>query len=482
MRFGPRSSSAGPEECREGSMLAEHRGGRSRKNSSDKKRKIMRSIVCLILFVLTLPYLLVMAVGPAFGNQSPNARTGFYAFAAGAVTQAPRASKGSEASTASASFANKHSLFDHKHLAQLNRKLANMDALDIIRWAHRTFPNLVQFTSFGPTGMVILDMLHELGILHETLVVTIDTLHLFEETYELQRKVQAHYGDLDLRVYRPAAPYDTLESFTAHYGEKLWEIDAAQYDYVSKVEPTERALTEMGVSVWITGRRRSQGGSRSKLPFLQLKDGRLQLNPLAAWSLEDVWGYIRSKQLPYNALHDQGYQSIGDKHSTQKTPPGAGEREGRWAGQEHSECGMHEHLEKYKKYMNGKEVPSLPCFRCVTVTSSSFMTEVVQAATQKDVLLELYSPWCSHCVAFAPHLANVAERLHTWRHKIRVARMDAVTHTLPPEAQKLGYKVAAFPTMYLINHAQPDNLIEYKGQHTEDALFNWLTQQLSYLQ
>ena len=106
---------------------------------------------------------------------------------------------------------------------------------------------------------------------------------------------------------------------------------------IAKVEPLNRALLDL--DCWITGIRREQSSSRADAPKLGW-DAAHELwkaNPLADWSDEDCWAYIRERGLPYNALHDQGYDSIGDVHST---IPGAG-REGRWAGSERTECGLH---------------------------------------------------------------------------------------------------------------------------------------------
>lgn len=103
---------------------------------------------------------------------------------------------------------------------------------------------------------------------------------------------------------------------------------------------------------------------------------RLKLNPLAYWSKEQVWEYIRAHHVPYNALHDKGYASIGDMMSTRPTKEGDGEREGRFVGQNQSECGMHTHLAKVEKLREEAkeegeefEMPHLPCDDCIEVWS-----------------------------------------------------------------------------------------------------------------
>ena len=166
-------------------------------------------------------------------------------------------------------------------------------------------------------------------------VFAIDTHYLFPETYELWREVEQRY-DTKIEVFEgPSA-----EELTATHGEKLWERKPDLYLAVAKVEPLVRALGDL--DCWITGIRRDQSPTRATAPKLGW-DAAHELwkaNPLADWSDDDCWTYIRERGLPYNALHDRGYASIGDTHSTL---PGAG-REGRWAGSDRTECGLHPRL------------------------------------------------------------------------------------------------------------------------------------------
>ena len=123
----------------------------------------------------------------------------------------------------------------------------------------------------------------------------------------------------------------------ATHGESLWERKPDLYLAIAKVEPLVRALG--GLDCWITGVRRDQSATRANAAKLGW-DAAHELwkaNPLADWSDDDCWSYIRERGLPYNALHDRGYESIGDTHST---IPGAG-REGRWADTGRTECGLH---------------------------------------------------------------------------------------------------------------------------------------------
>jgi phosphoadenosine phosphosulfate reductase len=118
------------------------------------------------------------------------------------------------------------------------------------------------------------------------------------------------------------------------------------------VEPARRAYAELGVKAVITGRRSSQGGARASLQPLEMDEtGLLKLNPFFAWTFEQVESYIKLNNVPHNKLLEQGYQSVGDWHSTIKSGGGdGGERAGRWARREEkTECGLHEDYFKMKQ-------------------------------------------------------------------------------------------------------------------------------------
>jgi phosphoadenylyl-sulfate reductase (thioredoxin) len=160
------------------------------------------------------------------------------------------------------------------------------------------------------------------------------------QTLALRENVLDRYGRT-VQSFGPGAAA-TREDFIALYGERLWETDPDFYQYLTKVEPTARALEQLKVDVWITGRRRSQGDARSTLQVLELTpDGRLKVNPLAWVPWDDVSDYVSENDVPYNALLDQGYRSIGDYHSTSPAGQNAPERAGRWSGSFRTECGMH---------------------------------------------------------------------------------------------------------------------------------------------
>jgi len=134
------------------------------------------------------------------------------------------------------------------------------------------------------------------------------------------------------------------EEFEKIHGSELWINDSQTYDYLTKVRPLELALESHGVTSWITGRRRDHGGLRSDLKILETdpSDGRIKVNPLASWTNKDVWKYIVNEKVPYNPLHDLGYNSIGDSVTTVPTGSQTGERSGRFQQiKGKTECGIH---------------------------------------------------------------------------------------------------------------------------------------------
>jgi phosphoadenosine phosphosulfate reductase len=206
-----------------------------------------------------------------------------------------------------------------------------MGAEEILAFCLREFPGRVALAcSFQKEETVLLDMLF--GLEPKARVFAIDTHYLFPETYDLWHEVEERYHT---RVEVFEGP--SSEELAATHGDDLWERKPDLYLAVAKVEPLVRALGSL--DAWVTGIRRDQSPTRADAPKLGWDEAHelWKVNPLADWSDEDCWAYIRERGLPYNVLHDRGYDSIGDTHST---VPGAG-REGRWAGTERTECGLH---------------------------------------------------------------------------------------------------------------------------------------------
>jgi len=214
---------------------------------------------------------------------------------------------------------------------QLPNDVESMAPQEILRYCLDTFPGKVSLAcSFQKEESVLLDMLFELE--PKARVFAIDTHHLFPETYELWRDVERRY-DAKVEVFEgPSA-----DELAATHGDSLWKTKPDLYLAIAKVEPLTRALLEL--DCWITGIHRDQSPTRANAPKLgwDASHELWKANPIADWSDRDCWAYVHERGLPYNALHDRGYASIGDTHST---APGAG-REGRWAGTDRTECGLH---------------------------------------------------------------------------------------------------------------------------------------------
>lgn len=194
----------------------------------------------------------------------------------------------------------------------------------------RLHPRVALACSFQKEGSVLLDMI--LTREPRARVFTLDTHLLFPETYRFWAETERRYG-IEIEVH--SGP--SLGRQAATHGDALWRRDPELCCSIRKVAPLARALG--GLDGWITGVRRDQSATRAGTPKVGWDDRHelWKASPLADWSDEDVWAYIRERDLPVNPLHERGYASLGCTHCTR---PGEG-REGRWAGTAKTECGLH---------------------------------------------------------------------------------------------------------------------------------------------
>ena len=174
-------------------------------------------------------------------------------------------------------------------------------------------------------------------------IFSLETGRLHDETLAVLDKVRDVYG-YEITLYRPQA--EAVEAYVAENGLNAFynSIEMRrECCRIRKVEPLGRALA--GNKAWITGQRRAQSSTRSDLAVQEddAAHGLVKFNPLADWSEEDVWHYIRTNNVPYNALHDQGFPSIGCAPCTRAIEPGEDVRAGRWwwENPESKECGLH---------------------------------------------------------------------------------------------------------------------------------------------
>jgi len=209
--------------------------------------------------------------------------------------------------------------------------LEHLDARQVLEFmVERFHPRLAVACSFQKEASVVLDLI--LQIAPDARIFTLDTHVLFPETYAVWREIERRYG-VAIQVYEGPS----LGRQAAIHGEALWERNPDLCCSIRKIGPLGAALS--GLDGWITGVRRDQSPTRSGTPKLGW-DERHEIwkaSPLADWTDDDVWAYVQERDLPVNELHERGYASIGCTHCT---APGTG-RDGRWAGGDKTECGLH---------------------------------------------------------------------------------------------------------------------------------------------
>jgi phosphoadenosine phosphosulfate reductase len=222
-------------------------------------------------------------------------------------------------------------------LDAVNADLEGAPADEIVRWAHETFgATVIMSSSFGAESALMLHLVTR--TIPKIPVVFLDTGYLFPETYQFADALTTRF-DLDLRVYSPKMTAARLEALHG----RLWDggdEEMARYARITKVEPMDRAVRELGARAWLAGLRRSQTEHRSTLRTVELVDGTYKVHPILAWSKEDLRRYMVMHDLPYHPLFQYGYRSIGDVHSTVPTTLGQDERDGRMLGAK-KECGIH---------------------------------------------------------------------------------------------------------------------------------------------
>ena len=227
-------------------------------------------------------------------------------------------------------------LLEKEELARVKaEELEHATAEQVIRWAVDNFESLTFACSFGAEDVVIVDMLQNIS--PSTAIFYLDTDFHFKETYETRDRMIERYGMEFVKV----APKLTPEEQAAAHGESLWTVDPNACCNIRKVEPLTRILSQY--DSWITGIRRDQAPTRANAKKIEYdsKFGLMKFNPIADWTSEEVWQYIRDNDIIYNPLHDQHYPSIGCEQCTRQVMPGEDPRAGRWANSDKTECGLH---------------------------------------------------------------------------------------------------------------------------------------------
>ncbi|WP_137008411.1 phosphoadenylyl-sulfate reductase [Aquitalea aquatilis] len=203
-------------------------------------------------------------------------------------------------------------------------------------------PDAVLANSYGAEDMVLTDLIARLALPLQ--VFSLDTGRLPVETYTLMQQVAEYYPAVPVKVYFPQT--DATEAYVNTHGiNGFYQSVELRKSccQIRKIEPLKRALA--GKSAWITGLRREQSPTRQDLGNQEFDadNGLMKFNPLIEWTEAEVWEYIRSNDVPYNALHDQRYPSIGCAPCTRSITVGEDVRAGRWwwENPESKECGLH---------------------------------------------------------------------------------------------------------------------------------------------
>ena len=229
-------------------------------------------------------------------------------------------------------------------VASLAEEFESASATEILRWAFEQFGSTAAIgTSFQGAGLVTIHHAVAAGL--PLPVFTIDTGLLFPETLELKTRLEDYFGI----VIEALVPERTVEQQAQDTAPQLWLSNPDLCCTLRKVEPLEKKLNQL--DAWIAGLRREQSVGRANIQVLELYEfdrlrekNILKVHPLARWSRDQVWEYIRYHGIPYNPLMDRGFRSIGCQPCTRVVISGQDERAGRWTGFDKSECGIHTFL------------------------------------------------------------------------------------------------------------------------------------------
>jgi phosphoadenosine phosphosulfate reductase len=213
--------------------------------------------------------------------------------------------------------------------------LEGKSPIEILEWAVAKHTRVAFATGFGAEGCVLIDLIGRAKLPVD--VFTLDTGLLFDETYALWAALEQRYG-ITIRAVKPAL---TLDQQAVAEGPALWTRDPDRCCDQRKVQPLREALA--GFSSWITAIRRDQTPERANAQVVEddPKFGLVKINPLVAWTHDDVWSHIYANDVPFNPLHERGYPSIGCVPCTSQIIPGEDLRAGRWRGAGKRECGLH---------------------------------------------------------------------------------------------------------------------------------------------
>lgn len=227
-------------------------------------------------------------------------------------------------------------------IERLNREFESRTPQELLEWGLKEFSPCIALAWSGAEDVAVVDMLVKIN--PKARIFTLDTGRLNPETYDLMDRVREKYG-INIEVLFPDAA--KVEEMVRREGVNLFyhSVEGRRLCCdVRKVQPLKRMLSTL--DAWITGLRRDQAVTRTVLQKLEIDNangGLIKLNPLAGWSLNDVWDYINKNDVPHNKLHGKGYPSIGCAPCTRSVKQGEDIRSGRWwwESPEGKECGLH---------------------------------------------------------------------------------------------------------------------------------------------
>jgi len=224
-------------------------------------------------------------------------------------------------------------------LGAINAELATAAPEAILEWTWKRFhPDVILTCSFQHDGVALAHMLT--SIAPQVPIVFVNTGFHFPETLAYRDMLVARFG-FNLVELHPVMP---RAEFAEKHGLDLYARNPDLCCQINKVEPLRRYLP--GVRAWINGRRRDQAATRTAIQIVEEYQGGLfKVNPIAAWTSRDTFYYLQRHDIPTHPLFEQGYGSIGCAPCTRPVLPGEHERDGRWAGQNKTECGLHTFLE-----------------------------------------------------------------------------------------------------------------------------------------
>jgi len=222
-------------------------------------------------------------------------------------------------------------------LATVNAALTELTPSERVIWALANLPgNHALSSSFGIQSALMLHLLSSQKA--DIPVILTDTGHLFDKTYQFIDLLTERFN-LNLKVYQsPMSPAWQQARFGKEWEQGLGGIEA--YNKRNKVEPMQRALSDLAVGTWFSGLRSTQAASREGLPILEIRGTRYKFLPIIDLNNKQVHEYLSAFDLPYHPLWEEGYVSLGDVHTTKKLEAGMNEEDTRFNGLKR-ECGLH---------------------------------------------------------------------------------------------------------------------------------------------